>query len=528
MEVNRKVVELALDDILPNRFQPRIKFNEDSLNELAESIKEHGVIQPIVVRAVGDKYEIIAGERRYKASVLANKTTIPAIVTDLNDKDSAEVALIENVQRQNLTPIEEAISYKKILDMGYLNQTALAEKLGKNQSTIANKLRLLELDDEVQEALLNSKISERHARSLLRIQDKKTQVDMLNKIINERMTVRKTDEEIDKVLNGMNNDININNNLQGNVANNVSPQGVMPGVQQPVVEQSVQEPMSFESLFSNNPVNPTSQVNDVPIQQPVINENPFEVSQQPVESIDLGQQMNPGFVNVDKIVEQAQPLNPNPQPVDMSNFVSQYNPAPMNVEQAPSIENNNLQGQVEMTPEQELQPKKFFNILGETEQEQAPTTPSQPDTTAFNFDNLFQDVPQQSVNVQQPVTPQPVIEQAQNIVQEQVQPTPMVDPFQQNTTVAQTPVNMQPAVEPVQEVVQVQPSTIPNAVDQISVPNPMPEELSSTQVSQSFNFDSAIQAINECAAKLQQLGYKQEHDNFDLGDMYQVIFRIEK
>ena len=122
MDLRKKVVDLSIDDVLPNRFQPRIKFNEDSLNELSESIKEHGVIQPIVVRPVGDKYEIIAGERRYKASVLAGKTTIPAIITDLNDKDSAEVALIENVQRQNLTPIEEAISYKKILDMGYLNQ----------------------------------------------------------------------------------------------------------------------------------------------------------------------------------------------------------------------------------------------------------------------------------------------------------------------------------------------------------------------------------------------------------------------
>ena len=156
MDLRKKVVDLSIDDVLPNRFQPRIKFNEDSLNELSESIKEHGVIQPIVVRPVGDKYEIIAGERRYKASVLAGKTTSPAIITDLNDKDSAEVELIENVQRQNLAPIEEAISYKKILDMGYLNQTSLAEKLGKNQSTVANKLRLLDLDEEVQEALLNS------------------------------------------------------------------------------------------------------------------------------------------------------------------------------------------------------------------------------------------------------------------------------------------------------------------------------------------------------------------------------------
>ena len=198
----KKVVELNIQDVLPNRFQPRIKFNEEAISELSKSIKEHGVIQPIVVRPIGDKYEIIAGERRYKASCMADLKTIPAIITDLNDKDSAEVALIENVQRENLTPIEEAISYKKILDMGYITQDALATKLGKTQSTVANKLRLLNLDDEVQEALLNEKISERHARSLLKLQNKEQQRQMLNKIVNERLTVRRADEEIEKLLNG--------------------------------------------------------------------------------------------------------------------------------------------------------------------------------------------------------------------------------------------------------------------------------------------------------------------------------------
>lgn len=198
----KKVIELNIEDVLPNRFQPRIKFNEEAINELSKSIKEHGVIQPIVVRPIGDKFEIIAGERRYKASCMADLKTIPAIITDLNDKDSAEVALIENVQRENLTPIEEAISYKKILDMGYITQDALASKLGKTQSTVANKLRLLNLDDEVQEALLNEKISERHARSLLRLTDKTQQKQLLNRIISERLTVRKTDDEIEKILGG--------------------------------------------------------------------------------------------------------------------------------------------------------------------------------------------------------------------------------------------------------------------------------------------------------------------------------------
>ena len=202
MDFEKKVVELDVNDILPNRFQPRIKFNEDSINELCDSIREHGVIQPIVVRKMGDKFEIIAGERRFKASLLAGKMTIPAVVTELNDKDSAEVALIENVQRRDLTPIEEAISYKKILDMGYLTQEDLAIKLGKTQSTVANKLRLLNLTEDVQEALLEEKISERHARSLLKLSNPAQQREMLENIITNRLTVRKTDDAIAKVLNG--------------------------------------------------------------------------------------------------------------------------------------------------------------------------------------------------------------------------------------------------------------------------------------------------------------------------------------
>ena len=198
-----KVIEIDINEILPNRFQPRIQFDEEEILELSDSIKEHGVIQPLVVRTIGDKYEIIAGERRYKASVLAGKETVPVIIKNLNDKDSAEIALIENIQRKNLTPIEEALSYKKILDMGYITQENLALKLGKSQSAVANKIRLLNLSDEVQEALLDNKISERHARSLLRIKMVEDQNSMLNKIINERLTVRKTDEEIDKLLNSI-------------------------------------------------------------------------------------------------------------------------------------------------------------------------------------------------------------------------------------------------------------------------------------------------------------------------------------
>ena len=199
-DLKKKVEELDLNDILPNRFQPRIKFNEEKIFELSQSIKEHGVLQPIIVRPIGDKYEIVTGERRYKASVLAGLKTIPSLVLNIEDKDSIEVALIENVQREDLSPIEEAISYKKILDMGYLTQEELADKLGISQSAIANKKRLLNLCDDVQEALMEKDISERHARSLLKITDLEVQKNMLYRIVSEKLTVRQLDLEINKVL----------------------------------------------------------------------------------------------------------------------------------------------------------------------------------------------------------------------------------------------------------------------------------------------------------------------------------------
>ena len=201
MDREKEIIQVSLDDIIPNRFQPRLSFDEQGLNELAESIKQHGIIQPLVLRKIGDKYEIIAGERRYKASYIAGLSEVPAVIINLNDNESAEVAIVENIQRKDLSPIEEAKSYKKLLDRGYLTQDQLAGRMGKTQATISNKLRLLNLDDEVQDALLNNKISERHARSLLRLEDKNDQKEVLHEILENRLNVRDTENLISEKLN---------------------------------------------------------------------------------------------------------------------------------------------------------------------------------------------------------------------------------------------------------------------------------------------------------------------------------------
>lgn len=238
--MENEVVQLYLDDIIPNRFQPREVFDDQALKELAVSIREHGVIQPILVRKFGEKYEIIAGERRYKASTMAGLTKIPAIVKNLDDKESSKVALIENLQRRDLTPIEEARTYQKILDLDEMTQEQLAKTMGKSQSAVSNKLRLLSLPDEIQEALLKEEISERHARSLLNVTDKNVQIDLLKEIVNNKMTVRELDSRIKKI-NG-DGEESASSEVAGGTTSDL-----FGNVEQPVVEETTN--VNNDSLF---------------------------------------------------------------------------------------------------------------------------------------------------------------------------------------------------------------------------------------------------------------------------------------
>lgn len=200
MKNESQILNVPIEDIIPNRFQPRLNFDENGLKELSASIKEHGIIQPLVLRRLGDKYEIIAGERRYKAAKMAGLTGVPAIISELDDRKSAEVAIVENVQRRDLSSIEEAKSYKALLDKGYLTQEELAKKMGLSQSAISNKLRLLSLSDTVQNALMAGKISERHARSLLQINEHIEQDKWLSRIIQERLTVKDLETKLKEEL----------------------------------------------------------------------------------------------------------------------------------------------------------------------------------------------------------------------------------------------------------------------------------------------------------------------------------------
>lgn len=245
-----KIIYVPVEDILPNRFQPRLAFDEKELNELAASIAKYGIIQPIVLRNIGDKYEIIAGERRFKASQLAGLNRVPAIINNTDDNTSAEIALLENLQRKNLTPIEEAQSYKKLIDRGF-TQEEIATKLGVSQSSVANKMRLLNLPKRVQDALLYGKISERHARSLLSLNNSDLQLNLLERIVNERLTVRQTEEEIGLLLNKNKYNNDIPNEIQ-KFLDNTSEARFMKHAE--VKEEFVEEKPVVNDIFENSTI----------------------------------------------------------------------------------------------------------------------------------------------------------------------------------------------------------------------------------------------------------------------------------
>lgn len=188
--------KVRLSRIEPNPDQPRKDFNEEQLNELAESIRQFGILQPLLVQKKGDMYEIIAGERRWRAAKLAGLKEVPVVVREYSEQQAVEIALIENVQREDLNPIEEALAYQRLMQEFHLKQEEIAERVSKNRSTITNSMRLLNLVPEVQQMLVNNEITSGHARALLSIENEKKQVELAKQIVKEQMSVRQVEKAV--------------------------------------------------------------------------------------------------------------------------------------------------------------------------------------------------------------------------------------------------------------------------------------------------------------------------------------------
>jgi len=200
IDEKNQILQIELDKIQLNPQQPRKRFDHTELEELIDSIKAYGIIQPLIATRIDDQtYQLIAGERRLKAAQILNLKTVPVIIREAKEQEKLELALIENVQRKNLNPLEEAMSYKRLVDEFNLNQEEIAAKIGKKRSTIANTLRLLNLPQEVQKAILDEKITEGHARAIAALANEKEQLEFLKKILRNEMTVRETEDQVKKI-----------------------------------------------------------------------------------------------------------------------------------------------------------------------------------------------------------------------------------------------------------------------------------------------------------------------------------------
>ncbi len=199
--MEKDIIYVNVESLIPNVYQPRKTFNDESIDELSKSISAYGIIQPISVRRVKeDAYEIVAGERRYRAAKKAGLTNVPVIVVDITDKQSAAIALLENIQREDLNFLEEAEAYNNLIKEHNYTQKELAEKIGKKQSTIANKLRLLKLPSEVRILVLKEKLTERHSRALLKLPNTELQLKILNSVVEKKLNVKNTENLINKEL----------------------------------------------------------------------------------------------------------------------------------------------------------------------------------------------------------------------------------------------------------------------------------------------------------------------------------------
>ena len=564
-EIN-KVVYLSNNDILPNRFQPRKYFDEEEIMQLSESIKEHGVINPVIVRKLGDKYELVAGERRYKANILAGNDDIPAIIMDVNDKESSEIAVVENIQRKDLNAIEEAISYKRILDIGYMTQDQLAQKMGKSQSAIANKIRLLKLSDEVQDALMKKQISERHARSLLKLESQKKQNELLERIINERLTVRKTDEEIEKMNNNMNNYNSIYNNLPNNNPEQLTP--IMPGTNVSDVNisggnnEQIQTPNNGFSTSVVEPIMPSVaniEIPTTPIESRV--EQPFIDSQQINNQVQSHMQVEPQViptVSIDDVLAKAnQPSVVGNQLFADANAISN-NQIESNIQMNNNTNSNKDFVMPNLSPinESGIEVNKN-NPIGTVES--GVTNPVESNvningTTNIGMPNLnpISENPEpiddflNSVNSN---TNQTVVENNQTNKSDSIN---TFAPFNLNRddNVVTSPINTSPIIDTTgvnnqnNEVID---SGIDNTTNQSisethkqieSVPEPiivndyndqydpiMPKQPNQQPT---IDFKTIISLIRKCSQAIENSGYKIETEEYNLDNLYQVVFKIEK
>ena len=546
-------MQIKLDDIIPNRFQPREVFNEEELNKLADSIRQYGVIEPIIVRPVSNKYEIIAGERRYKASALAGLTKIPAIVRQLDDKESSIIAFIENEHRSDVSAIEEARTMNRILKNNNMTQEELAKELGVNQSTIANKIRLLNLPMEIQDALMHNEISERHARSLLSVKEEAKQIELLNKIKEKKMSVRELDSEIKS----MNNNLSDQNNM-----NNEPVSGLNNPFEMPKVEETPNNEGSFMNFLngfdspSTKPVEPTIPQEPVPAPSEDNNDfmkflNDFDKnyqasSQEPEDNEPVEEEPAPS-APVTPVEETPAPVEPvSTGREDNNDFMKFLNDFDKNYQSPAAQEPIPAQD-----PASDNDFMKFLNDFDKNYQAAAPSAPAEPvpapteDNNDFmkflnDFDKNYQAETPSAPTAPVEETPAPV-EPVSTGAEDNNDFMKFLNDFDKNyqAETPSAPVEPVPAENPLPSVDL--PSSEPlgtanlnSAIPPIAAPAPKYIEDSANYVD--ITKQEKITDVSEVISRLSSVVndiksksvFKVETDEIDFDDIYQITIKIDK
>ena len=508
MQENNEVRSIRLDEIIPNKLQPRTEFDNEKLNELALSIKQYGIINPIILRKKNNQYEIVVGERRYRASKLLGLETIPARIIEVDDKTSAEIAIIENIQRENLSVIEEARSYRKLVDVCGITQEELAKKLGKSQGTIANKMRLLNLCDEVQEALMHNKISERHARALLQLKSIDDQRELLEKIISQKLSVKNTETEIKQIINNPSKKFGEEN-----------------------IQISNETPEYFnENIYGNDIVNIDDlnkkeiEKEDIIMNEQNLNVNPTVVTNPTTEPMNNDQNMGvstPAFGGRFFPSLEDQPTN-----VGMNNAFPE---TPQEPQVQPMMENLAEPTPTMSTPAsiptpvvEQVQPTvsaPVANMPAET-----PVAPVEegPTIEMPTFVTNSETAPQIDATMTTPAieTPAPI-------------PTPVVEQVQ---PVVETPVIDMPAIEqptPVSPIEEVSPAPeFPQVAEQQLPETPTEPMIDVNQslptTGQTGDVLAAMNAIKNLALSIQSIGYKLTINEENEIDKYKITIELQK
>ena len=535
MNEERKIVSIPINKIIPNIYQPRIIFDDKSLNELSNSIKRYGIIQPLVLRHLEDKYEIVDGERRYKAAKRIGLETVPAIVLEINDKELAELILNENIQKQLLNPIEEANAYEQIMLLNRCNIDELSNIIGKEKNIIEAKLNLLKLPPEIQEALLNNKISESHARILTKLNNKQEQLNLYNRIIKERLTIK----DLEKIINNNQDEIELQDKNTIKKEKRVIDKFSLEDLNKKDFIEKQKEEKVEEKNMNNQDTN-INQYNGLLKEQEKPQMGNAAIPEPILGNTVVNQKPNDFFPSLeDQPLNTEVPINNisgampmTPPPIDMS--TSQNMPGPVEMPQM------NTEPTPPVAPEMpQFGPAPASNPVEMPQMNAEPTIPVTPEMPQFGPVPAPTPVEMPQMNTEPTISVAPEIPQfgpapaptPVEMPQVNAEPTipvapemPQFGPVPAPTPVEMPQVNAEPTIPAVPEMPQAFPE--PNGIPQFG-PNPMPNETVVSQP-QTNNTVLATTILKDILPLLEHSGYKIILEESDTPTEHLVTFKIQK